>query len=127
MINTVSKLDINCFTIILVFTFIGNDHVIFPNDNTSNGDRNGTNGNHNASDLNPITRNDSSKSSNSEEIIGISIGIILFLVIVGAMIVVIRMKRRKKQEEILEEVNMRYDVEDAEEKINMIRPESFLK
>ena len=43
------------------------------------------------------------------------------------MIVVIRMKRRKKQEEILEEVNMRYDVEDAEEKINMIRPESFLK
>ena len=51
------------------------------------------------------------------------------VVIIAAVVVVHMIKRRKNklQEEDLEEVNMRYDVEDAEEKINMIRPTSFLK
>ena len=51
------------------------------------------------------------------------------VVIIAAVVVVNIIKRRKNklQEESLEEVNMRYDVEDAEEKINMIRPTSFLK
>ena len=77
--------------------------------------------------MNPITRNESSTNSNNEEIIGISIGILLFLIIVASMVVIAVKKRRNKQDDISEEVNMRYHAEESEEKINMIRPESFLK
>ena len=77
-----------------------------------------------------IPRKDS-KSDDSEETIGAIIGVVIFtvVVIIAAVVVVNIIKRRKNklQEESLEEVNMRYDVEDAEEKINMIRPTSFLK
>ena len=79
---------------------------------------------------NVIPRKDS-KSDDSEETIGAIIGVVIFtlVVIIAAVVVVHMIKRRKNklQEENLEEVNMRYDVEDAEEKINMIRPTSFLK
>ena len=77
-----------------------------------------------------ITRKDS-KSDDGEETLGAIIGVVVFtlVVIIAAVVVVNIIKRRKNklQEESLEEVNMRYDVEDAEEKINMIRPTSFLK
>ena len=71
------------------------------------------------------------KSDDGEETLGAIIGVVVFtlVVIIAAVVVVNIIKRRKNklQEESLEEVNMRYDVEDAEEKINMIRPTSFLK
>ena len=79
---------------------------------------------------NVIPRKDSN-SDEGEETIGAVIGVVIFtlVVIIAAVVVVNIMKRRKNklEEENLEEVNMRYDVEDAEEKINMIRPTSFLK
>ena len=79
---------------------------------------------------NVIPRKDS-KSDDSEETIGAIIGVVIFtlVVIIAAVVVVHMIKRRKNklQENNLDEVNMRYDVEDAEEKINMIRPTSFLK
>ena len=64
-----------------------------------------------------------------EEIIGATVGSIIFIVIVVIIVTIIMRKQRnnKGQHEVAETVNMRYDVEDAEEKIDMIRPQSFLR
>ena len=64
-----------------------------------------------------------------EEIVGATVGSIIFIVIVVSIVTIIMRKQRnnKGQHEVAETVNMRYDVEDAEEKIDMIRPQSFLR
>ena len=68
-------------------------------------------------------------SNNMEEIIGATVGSIIFIVIVVSIVTIILRKQRnnKGKHEVAETVNMRYDVEDAEEKIDMIRPQSFLR
>ena len=72
--------------------------------------------------------NTGANHDNMEEIIGITVGSIIFIVIVVTIVTIImRKKRNKEQHEVLENVNMRYNVEDAEEKIDMIRPTSFLR
>lgn len=106
----------------------GNNEVIFPDSPHRDGDAtyNNIKNNSDTNDGNPIPRTNSGED-NSEEIIGITVGIILFLVIIALIVMLIIKKRNKKGDEIMQEVNLRYEVEDAEEKINMIRPESFLR
>ena len=71
--------------------------------------------------------NTSAKQGNTEEIIGATVGSIILIALVVAIVVVILRKRHNKgKHEVAETVNMRYEVEDAEEKVDMIRPQSFL-
>ena len=110
-----------------MYILLGNDEVIFPDSPSSHGDEtnNSINDNSNKNDGNLIPRTNTGED-NSEEIIGITVGVIFFLVIIAAMVMLIMKKRHKKGDDAKEEVNMRYDVVDAEDKINMIRPQSFL-
>ena len=71
--------------------------------------------------------NTSAKQGNTEEIIGATVGSIILIALVVAIVVIVMRKRHKKgKHEVAETVNMRYEVEDSEEKIDMIRPTSFL-
>ena len=71
--------------------------------------------------------NISAKQGNTEEIIGATVGSIILIALVVAIVVVVMRKRHNKgKHEVTETVNMRYEVEDAEEKVDMIRPQSFL-
>ena len=72
--------------------------------------------------------NTGANHDNMEEIIGVTVGSIIFIVIVATIVsIVMRKRRNKEKHEVSETVNMRYNVEDAEEKIDMIRPQSFLR
>ena len=71
--------------------------------------------------------NTSAKQGNTEEIIGATVGSIILIALVVAIVVVVMRKRHNKgKHEVAETVNMRYEVEDSEEKVDMIRPQSFL-
>ena len=71
--------------------------------------------------------NTSAKQGNAEEIIGATVGSIILIALAVAIVVVVKRKRHNKgKHEVTETVNMRYEVEDAEEKVDMIRPQSFL-
>ena len=52
--------------------------------------------------------------------------IILIALVVAIVVIVMRKRHNKGKHEVAETVNMRYEVEDAEEKVDMIRPQSFL-